>query len=150
LGVVVGINFVDRNWNLLAAPAGERDVDVAFYINSRIADRVQIVGNRLGDLYVATVARVTVALDNHWSGMRAKRYPRNHKVFGADYDGGIHAGKADFRARQAWRLQGFAYDLDLATRQRRRWIDCFDIGVPIHVFSAQDCVGDTHEICRLP
>src|SRR5262249_31561229 len=57
-------NLVDRYRRFLAAPAAVGGVDIAFAVNCRIRDRVQVRRNLPADLVGEGQARVTVGCDN--------------------------------------------------------------------------------------
>src|SRR5580692_5734025 len=60
LDVVVGVDLVDGDWNLLPAAARKTNVDVAFSVERRVGDRVQILGNGHCNFDLVRIAGVSV------------------------------------------------------------------------------------------
>src|SRR5579864_1832194 len=83
---VVGINLEDRDRDFLATGTGECNVEIAFCIQCRIGDRVEIVGNGDGDLDCLRIADVPVGRDDDWTGGRTFWYSRYEEAVGADHD----------------------------------------------------------------
>src|SRR5260370_1066391 len=144
LHVVVAVDFVDGDRNFLPAAARESHVHVAFQVERGIGDRVQIVGDRLGDSDFATIAYIAVAFDDHVPGLRTVRHACDYKIVRADHNGAAHPGKADLRPRQVWRLESAADDLHFASGQRCRGFDGLNVGIAVEVLAAEGRFGDAH------
>src|SRR5262249_24587377 len=145
---VVAVDLVDRDRHLLHAAAGEGYINVAFGIEGWVGNRMQAIGNGLGNLDLAAIADVAVGLDQDLSRLCSWTNLGNQKIFRAHYDGAGNAGKADFGPRELRRLEAPANDPHLASRQGGGRLDGVDVGIAVHIFSAQEAFRDAHRLCH--
>ena len=141
---VVGVDLEDGDGNFLAARSGERDVDVAGGIERGIGDGMKIFGDGDADLDGLRIADVAVGGDDDWSGDCAFGDARDEKRVRADDEGSFDFAELDFGTVQVGRAEAGAGDADLASGKSERRHDTFNARRTVHVFLAQDAVGESH------
>src|SRR5690348_2721020 len=112
--VVVGVDLEDGDWDLLSARSRKRDVNVAFRVEGRIRDGVQILSDRDRNLYRVRVALVSIGGDDHRSGHGAFWNTRDEKAVGTHHDRSCNVAKLYFGPQQVLRAQPGAVNPNLA------------------------------------
>ncbi len=84
LDTVIQVDLVNGYGHFLAARAAERSVDVAEGVHRRIANGMQIVGNRNTDIAGPCLARQVAVLNDEFALRNAVRHPHNQKGIGTD------------------------------------------------------------------
>ena len=144
LHVVVGIDLKDRDRDFLPSRSGERGIDVAFGIDRRIGNGMEILGDRDCDLHRLRVADVSVGCDNDWTGSRAFGNACYNECVGADDDRSFVVSEFNFGAPQLRWAQAGAGDAQFAPGQCRGRSHRFNVGSAVCIFLAEDTIGESH------
>src|SRR5438309_5469626 len=112
--VVVGVDLEDGDWDLLSARSRKRGVNVAFRVEGRIGDGMQVLRDSYCDLHRVWVALVSVCSDDHGSGHVAFWNTRDQKSVGTHHDRGCNVAEFHFGPQQVLRAQPGAVNPNLA------------------------------------
>jgi hypothetical protein len=89
---------------------------------------------------------VAIGRDHDWSGSRSRWNAGDYKIVGANDHRAFHVAETHLRTPQFGWPQAVAQDADFASGQSRRGGDRLNVWISVHVFLAQQTVGEGHEI----